>query len=113
MKLFKTEDERLHACPPPWKSLTRSGGYWGLVFFAIFFGTALFNVGDYDESLTAFQHILDDFPDSEYVESSRQNIDICRKRLGAGVVEENPPDSGDSESDVTPGAEEPTEGEPQ
>lgn len=76
-------------------------------------GTALFNVGNYDESLTAFQHVLDDFPDSEYVESSRQNIDICRKRLGAGVIEENPPESGDSESDVTPGAVQPTQGEPQ
>lgn len=57
-------------------------------------GTALFNVGDYSESLTAFQRILDDHGDSEYVESARQNIEICRKRLGAGVVEENPPESG-------------------
>ncbi len=50
--------------------------------------TALFNAGDYGRSLERFQMVVDSFPESEYVESSRQNIALCRRRLGAGLAVE-------------------------
>jgi TolA-binding protein len=71
--------------------------------------TALFNLGDYQRSLEAFRTVAKDYPESEYVESARENAEICSKRLGAGVVEEHPPVSG-GEPDEQPGSGPPTEG---
>lgn len=76
--------------------------------------TAYFNLGEYGPSLESFQAVVADYPDSEYVESAAQNIEICKKRLGSGVVEEHPPESGsgtppEGESGTAP--EGPSEGE--
>lgn len=49
-------------------------------------GTAHFNAGEYQRSLEAFQTVVSNHSDSEYVESARQNIVICRQRLGAGGI---------------------------
>jgi TolA-binding protein len=74
--------------------------------------TALFNAADYARSLEIFQTVIDSFPESEYVESAKQNIDICRRRLGAGLV-------GETEGEPAPGtppegsAAPPTEGDKQ
>ncbi len=50
--------------------------------------TALFNAAEYERSLARFQSVIDSFPESEYVESARQNIEICRRRLGAGLLDQ-------------------------
>ena len=49
--------------------------------------TACFNSGDYKQSLKFFQVVIDSFPQSEYVESSRKNVDVCQKWLGADQSE--------------------------
>jgi len=49
--------------------------------------TACFNSGDYKQSLKFFQVVIDSFPQSEYVESARKNVDVCQKRLGADQSE--------------------------
>jgi hypothetical protein len=56
-----------------------------------------------------FQLVVDSFPASEFTESARQNIEICRKRLGAaqfegtGTESEPPaPDSGQSAPSPAP-----------
>jgi TolA-binding protein len=49
--------------------------------------TAHFNSGEYQEALTGFQVVLDSFATSDYVESARKNVEICRKRLGAGQLD--------------------------
>ncbi len=78
-------------------------------------GIALFNLGEYQQSLESFQVVVNSFPDSEYAESAGQNISSCQKRLGAGVVEEHPPGSegGPGEEPLAPeqeGSSPPTEG---
>ncbi len=67
---------------------------------------AYFNLGEYQEALGSFRVVVDSFPDSEYDESARENISICQKRLGAGVVEENPLGSTPGTGDETPPPEE-------
>jgi TolA-binding protein len=49
--------------------------------------TAYFNNGDYKQSLGYFQSVVDSFPESEFTESARKNVDISRKRLGAAETE--------------------------
>jgi len=49
--------------------------------------TAYFNLGDYKQSLRHFQVVVDSFPKSEFGESAKQNIEICRRRLGADQME--------------------------
>ena len=49
--------------------------------------TAYFNNGDYKQSLEYFQSVVDSFPDTEFTESARKNVDISRKRLGAAEAE--------------------------
>jgi tetratricopeptide (TPR) repeat protein len=49
--------------------------------------TAYFNNGDYKQSLRYFQSVVDSFPDTEFTESARKNVDITRKRLGAAEAE--------------------------
>ncbi len=71
----------------------RDGGYFNL-------GIALFNLGDYQGSLAAFQTVVDSFPQSEFVTSARQNIDICRRKLGAGQT--SAPSGAESEAIPTP-----------
>jgi TolA-binding protein len=46
--------------------------------------TAYFNAGSYQQSLKWFQTVSDSFPDSEFAESARKNVEVSRKRLGAG-----------------------------
>lgn len=69
--------------------------------------TAHFNAGAYQQSLKWFQTVTDSFPDSEFAESARKNIEISRKRLGAG--DGAGPDTGDAVSGETT----PTQGEKQ
>lgn len=47
-------------------------------------GTAWFNAAEYQRSLEAFSTITEKYAETEYAESARQNIEICRKRLGIG-----------------------------
>ena len=78
---------------------------------------ARFNLGQYQQAITAFQVVLEEFPDSEYAQSARENIEVSQKRLGAGVVEENPPFWGGTDSpgsgatEESPTEESPIEGE--
>lgn len=58
----------------------RAGGYFNLA-------TAEFNAGEYQQSLQAFRVVLDSFPESDYVESALMNLEVCRKRLGAGQLD--------------------------
>ncbi len=46
-------------------------------------GVAYFNAGEYNKALASFQMVVDSFPASEYVESARKNLELCRQRLGA------------------------------
>ncbi len=54
----------------------RAGGYFNLA-------TAYFNLGDYESARRNFQVVVDSFPNSEFVKSSRKNIEICLKKIGA------------------------------
>jgi len=45
-------------------------------------GIAYFNAKEYNRALTAFQTVIDSFGNSEYVESARKNVQLCRERLG-------------------------------
>jgi len=72
----------------------RAGAYFNMAI-------AYFNAGDYQKSLRSFQVVVDSFAQSEYVASARKNIDICRKRLGAGQVEEMPAGEAPPESTST------------
>ena len=76
--------------------------------------TAYFNAGDYQQSSKAFQTVIDSFPESEYVESARKNVDVSRKRLGAGSGE--PEEGVPAESTAAPSKQDslsPTEGDKQ
>ncbi|MEO0077692.1 MAG: tetratricopeptide repeat protein [candidate division WOR-3 bacterium] len=70
--------------------------------------TAYFNAGSYQQSLKWFQTVTDSFPDSEFAESARKNVEVSRKRLGAGEGA-GPETTGDAVS----GERTPTEGEKQ
>ena len=59
--------------------------------------TAYFDNGDYRQSLKYFQLVADSFPQSEFAESARKNIEISRRRLGAGESEEPGTPPADSE----------------
>lgn len=74
--------------------------------------TAWFNAGEYERSLEKFQIVIDSFPESEYVESAKQNVDVCRRRLGAGLIDET---EGEAEPAPAPegSAAPPPEGEKQ
>ncbi len=54
---------------------------------AVYFnlGVSYFNAGDYKMALAAFQTVVDSFGNSEYAESARKNIEVCRSRLGGGA----------------------------
>jgi len=67
--------------------------------------TACFNDGDYKQSLEYFQLVVDSFPDSEFTESARKNVDISRKRLGAAEAE-GPADSPRGDAEANPAAPE-------
>ena len=71
--------------------------------------TADFDAGDYKQSLKSFQFVVDSFPDSEFAESARKNVEISRKRLGAAESEEPGTTPSDSEP---PAAGRPTEQKP-
>ncbi|MFO7675946.1 MAG: tetratricopeptide repeat protein [bacterium] len=72
-------------------------------------GTAYFNAGEYQLSLEAFSTVVDQHPESEYVESARINVELCRKRLGSTPSGER---AGDAEEDRPAGDSpvQPTEG---
>ncbi|MEO0077469.1 MAG: tetratricopeptide repeat protein, partial [candidate division WOR-3 bacterium] len=65
----------------------RAGGYFNMAI-------AYFNTGSYQSSLQSFQVVIDSFPESEYASSARTNAETCRRRLGAGELQEEP--AGDS-----------------
>jgi TolA-binding protein len=71
--------------------------------------TAYFNNGDYKSSLKYYQLVIDSFPQSEYAESARKNVEASRKRLGAAESEEQGTTPTDGEP---PAAGEPAEQKP-
>ncbi len=71
--------------------------------------TAYFNSGDYKSSLKYYQVVVDSFPQSDYIESARKNVEASRKRLGAADSEEQGTTPSDSEP---PPTGQPTEQKP-
>uniref|UniRef100_A0A7C4TE30 Tetratricopeptide repeat protein n=1 Tax=candidate division WOR-3 bacterium TaxID=2052148 RepID=A0A7C4TE30_UNCW3 len=56
---------------------------------AVYFnlGTAYFNLKDYGKALNNFKVVVDSFPNSQYLDNARHNIEVCKKYLGeAGVM---------------------------
>ncbi len=84
----------------------RAGGYFNMAI-------AYFNLGEYQTSMTAFQKVLDEFPDSEFEQSAKDNIDVCRKRLGSGQPEGTEPEPAAPDSGQVVPAPAPAEGDNQ